>query len=87
MYQIIGFKCFGETLFEDAGKNLFNGALDPRVLVSYYPDLSGDLFSPDDQVDVYSGVAERMPEEKNIDDLSECSSLSYYTPSPLSTSV
>lgn len=72
MYQAIGFKCFSETLFEDAGRNLFNGKLDPRVLVSYFPDLRGSLFSEgESEVDVFSGVAERMPSAKSIEELSK----------------
>lgn len=71
VYQRIGFQCFTETLFEDAGKNLFNGDLDPRVLVSYYPELRGSLFQASDTMDVYAGVAERMPAEASVDEISE----------------
>jgi hypothetical protein len=59
-------------LFEDAGKNLFNGDLEPRVLVSYYPELRGSLFNANDTMDVYAGVAERMPSEASVDEISEC---------------
>ncbi|KAJ6630857.1 hypothetical protein B0H10DRAFT_1983437 [Mycena sp. CBHHK59/15] len=69
VYQRIGFQCFTETLFEDAGKNLFNGDLDPRVLVSYYPELRGALFSASDTMDVFAGVAERMPADISVDDI------------------
>jgi hypothetical protein len=72
VYQRIGFQCFTETLFEDAGKNLFNGDLEPRVLVSYYPELRGSLFNANDTMDVYAGVAERMPSEASVDEISEC---------------
>ena len=71
MYQRIGFQCFTETLFEDAGKHLFNGELDPRLLVSYYPELGGSLFTADDVMDVFAGVAEHMPQENSVDDISE----------------
>jgi hypothetical protein len=71
VYQRIGFQCFAETLFEDAGKNLLNGNLDPRLLVSYYPDLRGSLFGADDSMDVFAGVAERMPSETSVDDISK----------------
>lgn len=71
VFQRIGFQCFTETLFEDAGKNLFDGELDPRVLVSYYPELRGSLFTPADCTDVFAGVAERMPTEYSVDDISE----------------
>lgn len=83
VYQRIGFQCFTETLFEDAGKHLFNGELDPRLLVSYYPELRGNLFTADDVMDVFAGVAEHMPQENSVDDISESLShslplLSYY---------
>ena len=77
MYQRIGFQCFTETLFEDAGKHLFNGELDPRLLVSYYPELRGSLFTADDVMDVFAGVAEHMPQENSVDDISE--SISRFT--------
>jgi len=70
-YQVIGFKCFSETLFEDAGRNLFNGKLDPRVLVRYFPDMYGALFKGAEDVDVFAGVAERMPTASSIGELSK----------------
>ena len=73
MNQRLGFQCFTETLFEDAGNRLYEGELDPRVLVSYYPELRGNLFSEDDTVDVMAGVAEHMPQEDSVDDISELS--------------
>ncbi|KAF4618694.1 hypothetical protein D9613_009798 [Agrocybe pediades] len=69
VYQRIGFQCFKETLFEDAGKHLFNGEADPRLLISYYPDLRGSLFSAEDTMDVFAGVAEHMPTESSVDDI------------------
>ncbi|TFK87549.1 hypothetical protein K466DRAFT_548508 [Polyporus arcularius HHB13444] len=67
--QRLGFQCFTETLFEDAGNRLYEGELDPRVLVSYYPELRGNLFSEEDTVDVMAGVAEHMPQEDSVDDI------------------
>ena len=72
VYQRIGFQCFSETLFEDAGKSFFEGNLDPRLLVSYFPDLRGTLFTADDSINVYAGVAARMPSEASVDDISKC---------------
>ncbi|KJA17616.1 hypothetical protein HYPSUDRAFT_46248 [Hypholoma sublateritium FD-334 SS-4] len=69
VYQRIGFQCFTETLFEDAGKHLFNGEVDPRLLISYYPDLRGALFSADETMDVFAGVVEHMPMEGSVDDI------------------
>lgn len=77
VYQRIGFQCFTETLFEDAGKCLFNGDADPGLLVSYYPDLRGSLFSPEDSTDVFAGVAEHMPTEASVDDISQWPLLLY----------
>lgn len=76
MYQRIGFQCLTETQFDDAGKHLFAGRLDPRVLISYYPELCGTLFGPEDAADVYAGVEAYMPPESSIDDISECCLLS-----------
>ncbi|KAJ6547615.1 hypothetical protein B0H19DRAFT_1075416 [Mycena capillaripes] len=80
VYQRIGFQCFTETLFEDAGKNLFNGDLEPRVLVSYYPELRGSLFNADDTMDVYAGVAERIPSEASVDDIIVANLVRNYSP-------
>ncbi|KAF7363500.1 hypothetical protein MSAN_01006200 [Mycena sanguinolenta] len=80
VYQRIGFQCFTETLFEDAGKNLFNGDLDPTVLVSYYPDLRGSLFNAADTMDVYAGVAECMPREASVDDIIVANLVRNYSP-------
>ena len=71
MYQRIGFQCFAETMFEDAGKYLFNGDLDPRLLISYYPKLRGSLFTANDVMNVFAGVAEHMPQEKSVHDISK----------------
>jgi vacuolar protein sorting-associated protein 3 len=71
VYQRIGFQCLSETLFEEAGNNFFAGDLDPRALISYYPDLHGSLFSEMDTLDIYAGVAEHMPPESSIDKISE----------------
>ncbi|KAJ3569787.1 hypothetical protein NP233_g4825 [Leucocoprinus birnbaumii] len=79
-YQVIGFKCFSETLFEDAGRNLFNGKLDPRVLVSYFPDLRGSLFQGAEEVDVFAGVAERMPKARTIEELIRLNLVLNYSP-------
>ncbi|KAF7294878.1 hypothetical protein MIND_01025700 [Mycena indigotica] len=80
VYQRIGFQCFTETMFEDAGKNLFNGELDPRVLVSYYPELRGTLFTANDSLDIYAGVSERMPAEASVDDIIAANLVRNYSP-------
>lgn len=78
MYQRIGFQYLRETLFEDAGKALFVGELDPRMLISYFPELRGTLFDEDNAINLYAGVAEYMPHEASVDDISEFGG--YFTP-------
>ena len=51
--------------------------------MSYYPDLRGELFLEEDVVDVFAGVAEYLPHEDSIDDISECSPLLPPTPPPV----
>lgn len=70
VYQRIGFQCFSDTLFEEAGAAFFQGSLDPRLLISYYADLKGNLFTSSDSLNVYAGVAEHMPPDASVDDLS-----------------
>ncbi|KAF8812135.1 hypothetical protein BYT27DRAFT_7252199 [Phlegmacium glaucopus] len=78
--QRIGFQCFTETLFEDAGKHLFAGELDPRLLVSYYPELRGSLFTAEDALDVFAGIAEHMPRENSVDDIIVSNLVRNYSP-------
>ena len=70
VYQKIGFECVLERRFEDAGFCLFQGELDPRILISYFPDLRGALLDTDSTLDVFSGIAECMPPYDSIDDIS-----------------
>jgi len=76
VYQRIGFQCLLETRFEDAGFCLFQGELDPRILISYFPELRGALLDADPTVDVFSGIAECMPPYDSIDDISTSTHLS-----------
>ncbi|KAJ3761020.1 hypothetical protein EV360DRAFT_38625 [Lentinula raphanica] len=80
IYQRIGFQCFKETLFEDAGKYLFEGALDPRVLVSYYPQLCGPSNSTEDTVDMFAGVAEHMPTGSSVEEIVAANLVRNYSP-------
>jgi hypothetical protein len=70
VYQKIGFQCLLETRFEDAGFCLFQGELDTRILISYFPDLRGALLDVESTLDVFSGIAECMPPYDSIDDIS-----------------
>ncbi|KZT66233.1 hypothetical protein DAEQUDRAFT_752201 [Daedalea quercina L-15889] len=80
VYQRLGFQCLTETLFDDAGKHLFAGEVDPRVLISYFPDLCGNLFLEEDAVDVFAGVAEYLPHEESIDDIIAANLVLNYSP-------
>ncbi|KAA1474965.1 hypothetical protein DENSPDRAFT_841652 [Dentipellis sp. KUC8613] len=80
VYQRIGFQLLSETRFEDAGYNLFEGNLDPRLLISYYPNLRGELLSADDDVELFSGVAEHIPPYDSIDDIIVANIVRNYSP-------
>ncbi|KAI0070835.1 hypothetical protein K474DRAFT_1693669 [Panus rudis PR-1116 ss-1] len=80
VYQRIGFQCLTETLFDDAGRHLFDGELDPRALISYYPELYGSLYKEDDAVELFSGVAERMPPEGSIEEIIAANLVRNYSP-------
>jgi vacuolar protein sorting-associated protein 3 len=73
IYQRIGFVQFKETSFEEAERNLFSGELDPRLLISYFPELRGKLFGADETVNLFAGVAEHMPNESSVDEISKFS--------------
>ncbi|KAL4242308.1 Vam6/VPS39/TRAP1 family protein [Abortiporus biennis] len=74
------FQCLIETLFDDAGRHLYDGNLDPRALISYYPELCGSLFSSNDELNLFAGVAERMPKEASIDDIIAANLVLNYSP-------
>jgi hypothetical protein len=80
VYQKIGFQCLLETRFEDAGFCLFQGDIDPRVLISYFPELRGALLDADPTLDVFSGIAECMPPYDSIDDISTSPLPSFFLP-------
>ncbi|EIM88955.1 uncharacterized protein STEHIDRAFT_109263 [Stereum hirsutum FP-91666 SS1] len=69
VYQRIGFQYLSETRFEDAGYHLFEGNLDPRVLISYFPDLRGKLIARDEEIEMFEGVAEHMPPYDSVEDI------------------
>lgn len=69
LHQTIAFTLFSQTRFVDAAPHFLAGALDPRILVSYFPELSRPLFTDGEEADMYDGIAKRMPVESSIDDL------------------
>ncbi|KAJ4477248.1 hypothetical protein J3R30DRAFT_3670498 [Lentinula aciculospora] len=80
IYQRIGFQCFKETLFEDAGKHLFEGGLDPRVLVSYFPNLRGAVDEAENTANMYAGVALHMPTESSVEEIIAADLVRNYSP-------
>lgn len=71
VYQRIGFVCLQNTLFEDAGKHLRTGDLDPRILISYFPNLRGSLFKPGDSVEMFAGIAKYIPMAQSVEEIGE----------------
>lgn len=69
LHQTIAFTLFSQTRFVDAAPHFLAGALDPRILVSYFPELSRPLFTDGEEADMYDGIAKRMPVESSVDDL------------------
>ncbi|KAG5716916.1 Transforming growth factor-beta receptor-associated protein 1 [Termitomyces sp. T112] len=69
VYQRIGFQCFAETRFAEAANCFFIGELDPRLVISYYLNLRGSMFTSDDSMHVFVGVAEHMPTETSVEDI------------------
>lgn len=69
LHQTIAFTLFSQTRFVDAAPHFLAGALDPRILVSYFPELSRPLFTDGEEADMYDGIAKRMPIESSVDDL------------------
>ncbi|KAF8064149.1 hypothetical protein FPV67DRAFT_1503662 [Lyophyllum atratum] len=80
VYQRIGFQCFTETRFAEAANSFFDGEVDPRLVISYYPNLRGSLFTSDDSMDVFAGVAERMPSEASVEDIVVTNLVRNYSP-------
>ena len=56
--------------FKDAGFCLFQGELNPHILISYFPDLHGTLLNVDRMLDIFSSIAKCMPPYDLIDDIS-----------------
>ncbi|KAG6916344.1 hypothetical protein DXG01_007235 [Tephrocybe rancida] len=48
--------------------------------MSYYPHLRGSLFTSDDSMDVFAGVAERMPTEASVEDIVVANLVRNYSP-------
>ncbi|KAL5523259.1 hypothetical protein ACEPAF_1526 [Sanghuangporus sanghuang] len=80
VYQRVGFQCLSETLFEDAGRHLLAGETDPRLLVRYFPDLRGNVLRTASPVDVYTGIAEHLPQESSIDEIVVANLVKNYAP-------
>ncbi|KAG1760429.1 hypothetical protein EDD22DRAFT_901244 [Suillus occidentalis] len=80
LHQTIAFTLFSQTRFVDAAPHFLAGALDPRILVSYFPELLRPLFTDGEEADVYDGIAKRMPIESSVDDLIAANLVRNYSP-------
>ncbi|KAG2134830.1 hypothetical protein DEU56DRAFT_808908 [Suillus clintonianus] len=80
IHQSIAFALFSQTRFVEAAPHFLAGALDPRVLVSYFPELSRPLLADGEEAEVYDGISKRMPIEANVDDLIAANLVRNYSP-------
>ncbi|KAG6334178.1 hypothetical protein ID866_4907 [Astraeus odoratus] len=96
LHQCIAFKYLGQTSFRDATQHFVKGAIDPRILISYFEELRPALYgedfslvpaSPQEQagddyvdVEIYAGVRQYMPRETNVDDIIAANLVRNYSP-------
>jgi hypothetical protein len=74
---MLGYRYFTATTFEDAGTWLYRGQLDPRILISHFPELMGTLLDPQTKYEVFAGLRDHIP-SSSIDDISKYK----FTPHP-----
>ncbi|KZT59571.1 hypothetical protein CALCODRAFT_493514 [Calocera cornea HHB12733] len=67
--QKVALGWMAETKFQRAGEELYQGRLDPRLLIRLWPDLRGGLVGEEDQIDVFSGVKEQLEELVSIEQI------------------
>lgn len=72
IHQKSGLIYLEETLFEDAFALFLRGRIDPRVIISMFPDV---LQQPDliANVKLFGGVRELLSQRGTIQDISKCS--------------
>lgn len=58
---LAGFTYFKQTNFAEAGPLFTAGQLDPRIVMSYFPDIAHALFKQGDNLNIWEGVMEHMP--------------------------
>jgi vacuolar protein sorting-associated protein 3 len=68
--EFVYIQCLLETGSTMLAFCLFQGELDPRILISYFPDLRGTLLDANPTLEVFSGIAKRMPPYDSIGDIS-----------------
>ncbi|KZT37480.1 hypothetical protein SISSUDRAFT_1062828 [Sistotremastrum suecicum HHB10207 ss-3] len=60
--QKLGYRCLSLCSFEEAGRQLFLGRLDPRLLIRYFPSIVGSLFEVSPYATNYIGLKPDVPE-------------------------
>ncbi|KAF8591308.1 hypothetical protein K439DRAFT_1402474 [Ramaria rubella] len=81
IYQRVGYKCLSETIFEDAGNNLFRGNVDPRLLVRLFPALRGTLLSSSSvSLPVFAGLEPQMRSLGSVDTIIVTNLVKNYSP-------
>ncbi|KAH7886861.1 hypothetical protein F5I97DRAFT_1806891 [Phlebopus sp. FC_14] len=79
LHQCIAFTFFRQTRFKEATQYFVKGKVDPRVLIFYFDELRSALFDVS-SVEVWAGVAQHMPHERNIDDIIATNLVRNYSP-------
>lgn len=76
IHQKSGLIYLEETLFDDAFALFLRGRIDPRVIISMFPDV---LQQPDliANVKLFGGVRELLSQRGTLQDISKCSSFEY----------
>ncbi|KZO91651.1 hypothetical protein CALVIDRAFT_340720 [Calocera viscosa TUFC12733] len=58
--QKVALGWLAETKFKRAGEELYQGRMDPRLLIRLWPEFRGGLIGEGDKIDVFAGVEEQL---------------------------
>ncbi|KIJ62130.1 hypothetical protein HYDPIDRAFT_189201 [Hydnomerulius pinastri MD-312] len=82
-HQCLAFAFMRRTSFREAMLHFVRGAIDPRIVISYFEELRPALFDGEEEavdVEVWEGVREYMPQEKSVDDIIATNLVRNYSP-------
>lgn len=82
IFQLAALLCFARARFDDAGRYFLEGGMDPRIVVWYFEEVRGAMASrggeggtggrkedEEDEIDIFAGVAGRLPKEGSVDEI------------------